>query len=1144
MKMKRRTASAITLVLLAASLSGMFVPEGNSYYSTRGSFATHDSGNFTLIIDDDGGATGWNTLEFPKGADRLSSAYFGLGMGSDKVDFGKEEEFQTIDPINISSPGNHTNEEGFCSFRGWTGEDFENFEITQRTYLNRYRENTRGYNGRWMVIDYEIFSQMEVLAPVHLIQTMNVDLGLSASDDRFSFLSDINSTVISDGTTFVGLGMFDPSASSYFNGFNSGVYGPGVYSGESEVWGQMSSPNNHTSDAQQDWYMDITARVDPEDTSGPFHVSFIVMVGNSLFEIRSAYNDAINGLNGRWTGPDLPTWSRGSLDLSFEYQGPAEPESVDLNLTYASMGGPSQQLGVFNPVYDEISGNYTFRLNTSSHIDDWGSLGWKIDSRSRFGFRDRSDQDSFQVDNKGPDTTMLAVNDDPPGTLSIITNAGDRGGSGIYSTFLSVDGVYYIPAETMELYDDGNDFDFYAYTADLAGNIGPTVELLDQVNDGTPPDINIFDMDPVDIDENTEGPVKITLKATDIISGIDPDSARIRYGPDGVLSQWMKMNENGMNFTHYLDMNWEALQGSELTITVEISDELGNSKDMTIKEYIEPLNDPPEFTMSLSGERWSSDDIGITLSGSDPDGDNLTISFDYRLGDGNWRDVPAFALEATDLYHYLFDVPEETFEGPMSIQCTINDGTDSISLPVATRDIDMKAPTLTATGHPGTLWSRETVNLRANATDSGSGVSITGFMVDDGDGFEFMPSGSIGLQDDGIYNVTAMAEDKAGNTRTIQLDVIRVDKTAPVISDVTIPSNDLDPGRDLEIEFDVSDTLGFDPAKVNKDPSLFITAMVLSGPAIISLGTVIPIMGSGYKARFIDPFASGVEGDTVIRISVVDEAGNPSQFESSALNISDSQGGEKPPYEITYPEKVAIGEDFEIVIAYDGLLILEVQYPGAMRTWIIPSQRTSGDERTYDLPGSYAPGEIGFRVAHGSNEEGNDTITYPVTWYAIILTDWSDSDGDGLSNAFESRHGLDPSVPDDVLGDEDGDGLALLEEMYNLTDPDEKDSDSDGMDDLWEAEKGTLPFRNDRNEDPDRDDWFNFKEFDAGTDPRDPNDTPKEPPATQWYWIVLIVSVLLAIIGYFIYQMLNRRKLEDDLEAMDEEMSWDPPSGK
>lgn len=61
----------------------------------------------------------------------------------------------------------------------------------------------------------------------------------------------------------------------------------------------------------------------------------------------------------------------------------------------------------------------------------------------------------------------------------------------------------------------------------------------------------------------------------------------------------------------------------------------------------------------------------------------------------------------------------------------------------------------------------------------------------------------------------------------------------------------------------------------------------------------------------------------------------------------------------------------------------------------------------------------------------------------------------------------------------------------------DEDSDQDGLPDWWELQHfGDLSYGAD--DDPDLDDYTNLEEFNAGTDPMDPNDKPR-PPAENMY---------------------------------------------
>ncbi len=97
-----------------------------------------------------------------------------------------------------------------------------------------------------------------------------------------------------------------------------------------------------------------------------------------------------------------------------------------------------------------------------------------------------------------------------------------------------------------------------------------------------------------------------------------------------------------------------------------------------------------------------------------------------------------------------------------------------------------------------------------------------------------------------------------------------------------------------------------------------------------------------------------------------------------------------------------------------------------------------------------------------------------------------DSDGDGLPDEWEIRHGLDPDDPNDADSDEDSDGLSAREEFDYGSDPNDEDSDDDFLSDADEITFGTDPAR----ADSDADGFLDGAEALASTDGNDPNDRP------------------------------------------------------
>ena len=93
----------------------------------------------------------------------------------------------------------------------------------------------------------------------------------------------------------------------------------------------------------------------------------------------------------------------------------------------------------------------------------------------------------------------------------------------------------------------------------------------------------------------------------------------------------------------------------------------------------------------------------------------------------------------------------------------------------------------------------------------------------------------------------------------------------------------------------------------------------------------------------------------------------------------------------------------------------------------------------------------------------------------------SDTDGDGLSDSYE----VNTSFTSPVDADSDDDGLNDNDEINtHSTDPLSADSDGDGMSDGWEVQAGLNPLdNNDALDDADADGLTNLEEYENGTDP-------------------------------------------------------------
>jgi hypothetical protein len=100
-------------------------------------------------------------------------------------------------------------------------------------------------------------------------------------------------------------------------------------------------------------------------------------------------------------------------------------------------------------------------------------------------------------------------------------------------------------------------------------------------------------------------------------------------------------------------------------------------------------------------------------------------------------------------------------------------------------------------------------------------------------------------------------------------------------------------------------------------------------------------------------------------------------------------------------------------------------------------------------PGGLEPGtyivEIEVSIAIGDRDARREAR------HAVYLAPGRDRDGDGLPDPLEERYGLDPADPQDAEQDHDNDGLGLVAELEESTDPGTWDTDGGGESDGSEA---------------------------------------------------------------------------------------------
>ncbi|MBI3417732.1 MAG: Ig-like domain-containing protein [Verrucomicrobia bacterium] len=186
------------------------------------------------------------------------------------------------------------------------------------------------------------------------------------------------------------------------------------------------------------------------------------------------------------------------------------------------------------------------------------------------------------------------------------------------------------------------------------------------------------------------------------------------------------------------------------------------------------------------------------------------------------------------------------------------------------------------------------------------------------------------------------------------------------------------------------------------------------------------------------------------------------------------------------------GKDRRFGTADDQMVVGVVSYDGTSRT------------ATLSFGQPLPPGRYQATIHNTITDVAGNALVKDVSW-AFDEVAGLDSDGDGLTDAFELQYGLDPHNPDennngipDALDDFDGDGLINGVEMmlgldpknsktFNNTPDAQLDRDGDFLPDAVELRIGTDWL----NPDTDGDGWNDEVEVTSGSDPLVPNQALK-----------------------------------------------------
>ena len=161
------------------------------------------------------------------------------------------------------------------------------------------------------------------------------------------------------------------------------------------------------------------------------------------------------------------------------------------------------------------------------------------------------------------------------------------------------------------------------------------------------------------ITEKTTGTIPFFVEAHDIISGLDHDNCTYQWGYGAPQSAPQPLVWDGERFSGSISDDWNVTQGSTLNIYATVLDIVGYARAGMLSEYIDPVNDPPEFTMSLASDPYESEFVGITFEGADPDGEGVGFDIQYNIQGANsstWVNATGDALVSLDSRHFKLQI--------------------------------------------------------------------------------------------------------------------------------------------------------------------------------------------------------------------------------------------------------------------------------------------------------------------------------------------------------------------------------------------------------------------------------------------------------------------------------------------------------
>ncbi|WP_233595405.1 Ig-like domain-containing protein [Corallococcus sp. CA031C] len=524
-------------------------------------------------------------------------------------------------------------------------------------------------------------------------------------------------------------------------------------------------------------------------------------------------------------------------------------------------------------------------------------------------------------------------------------------------------------------------------------------------NDSTPATSN-FDVDLTGPQVAISTPANGTSVGTDTVTvtGTSSGATSVTLTFDGASHGPITVDASG-NWSYTLP---GPLAEDTYTVTAVAVDSVGNTSSTATSTFTVDLTDPTvAISTPADGSTIGTDTV--TVTGTSTGATSVTLTF-------QGTNHGPIAVDGAG--NWNFTLPVTLTDGDYTVTAVSTDAAGNTSTPDQTSfTVDLTGPEVDiTTPADGAFVNTSTVTVTGTSVDATSvtltfeGTDYGPITVDASGNWSYTLPGPL---DEDTYTVTVVAVDGAGNTSPTATTTFTVDLTAPTVA-ITTPAN----------------------GSTVTNPNVTAT-----GTSTGATSVTVTFRGTNYGPIAVD--ASGnwsqalpgplTNGSYTVTAVAEDAAGNTSPTATSTFTVNVAA----PTVAITAPANGSTVASTSVTVTGTTANATSVT---------VTFQGTNYGPIAVDASGSWSqalPGPLanGTYTVTAVSTDGTATSSTASSTFTVDSTGTADSDNDGLPDVEEAIIGTDPNNPDT-----DGDGIPDgVEVKVGGTDPLDDDSDDDGI---------------------------------------------------------------------------------------------------